>query len=69
MIYYDRIDVSEGRQVHQMSVLFANTGNFGSHDLLMMSIDINSPSILNVHVVDYCCIINGIRKSEALNLF
>ena len=34
----------------------------------MMSIDINSIAILNIHGVDPCCIINGIGKSEAMNL-
>lgn len=38
------------------------------HDLLMISIDINSIAILNIHDVDYCCIINGITKSLAMNL-
>ena len=38
------------------------------HDLLMISIDINSIAILNIHDVDYCCIINGITKSQAMNL-
>ena len=34
----------------------------------MMSIDINGNAILNVHELDYRCIINRIRKSEAINL-
>ena len=33
-----------------------------------MSIGINSIAILNIHGVDYLCIINGISKSEAMNL-
>ena len=33
-----------------------------------MSTDINSIAILNIHGVDYLCIINGISKSEAMNL-
>ena len=38
------------------------------HDVLMMFIDINSIVILSIHVVDFCCIIVGITKSEATNL-
>ena len=41
----------------------------GYHDILAMSIDVNSIAILNVHGVDYRCIINEISKSEAINLF
>ena len=33
-----------------------------------MSIDINSTAILNIRSVNYCCIINGITKSEAISL-
>ena len=37
-------------------------------DKLIMSIDINSTAILNIRSVNYCCIINGITKSEAISL-
>ena len=40
----------------------------GFHDLLMMSINLNGIAILNINSVDYRCDINGIRKSEAVNL-
>ena len=33
-----------------------------------MLIDINSIFISNIHGVDYCCIIVGITKPEAVNL-
>ena len=35
----------------------------GCHDVLGMSV------ILNIHLLNYPCIINGINKSEAINLF
>ena len=35
----------------------------------MMSIYINNIAILNIHGVNYCCIISGISKSETINLF
>ena len=39
-----------------------------SHDLLMMSMNLNNFSILNIRSADYCCIISGISKSGAMNL-
>ena len=36
----------------------------GCHDILMMSIDINSISILNIHGDDYRCIFVEIRVSD-----
>ena len=38
------------------------------HDLVMMSININSVAILNIQGVHYRCIINKIRKNDVLNL-
>ena len=32
-------------------------------DVLMMSMNLNNITILNIHSVDYRCIINGITKS------
>ena len=40
----------------------------GCPDVLMMSINLNGIAILNSRGVDYCCIINGISKSDAVNL-
>ena len=40
----------------------------GCHDVLMMSINLNDISILNIHGVYYCSNIKGISKSEAVNL-
>ena len=39
-----------------------------SHDVLLMSSDINSIAILN-NDVDYRCTVNRISKSEAIHLF
>ena len=38
------------------------------HDLLMISINFSDFAILNIKGSDYCCIINLISKSEAVNL-
>ena len=37
------------------------------YDVLMMSINIDSIGILNIHDVDYRCIIVRISKREAIN--
>ena len=39
-----------------------------SHDLLMMSMSLSDIAILSIKSADYCCIISGISKSEAINL-
>ena len=38
------------------------------HDVLMMPMDLNDTATLNTHGVNYCGIINGINKIEAVNL-
>lgn len=35
---------------------------------LMMSINLNDNAVLNICDTDYCCIINRINKSKAINL-
>ena len=40
----------------------------GCHDVLVMSVDISSIVVLDIHYVDYCGIIVGITKSEAIDL-
>ena len=85
MIYYDRIDVSEGIDINKTSKskecdvchywYFLNKGfklqpNACNrcHDLLVMSMSLSDIAILNITSADYCCIISGINKSEAINL-
>ena len=68
--------------VHQKSVLFATiffflnegfnfqpSGCSGCHDVIMMSININSIAILNIHGIDYRFIIAGTAKRRAVNFF
>ena len=38
------------------------------HDALMMSMNLSNIAILDINGDDYCCIITGISKSEAINL-
>ena len=35
----------------------------------MYKTNLNDTTILNISIVDFCCIISGISKNEALNLF
>ena len=39
------------------------------YELFTMSIDTNNIAILNINVVNYCCIIASTGKREAINLF
>ena len=34
----------------------------------MMSMNLSSITVLNIHVPDYCCIINEISKTEAMKV-
>ena len=64
--------------MRQSSVLFVTIGIFskgfrfppagccGCHGVLMISVDINNIDIINVHGVDYHCIIFGISKNEVI---
>ena len=38
------------------------------HDVLMMPKRLSDIATLNINGIDYCCIINGISKSKAINL-
>ena len=81
MLYYDRIDISEGidstesnksRECMICHYWFFNHGfKFqdyvcnGCHDLKMLSVNISDIVITTVKNVDYCCIVYNISKSEA----
>ena len=69
------------RQANQKCAIFVTTGIFLNkgfkfqprvcnrcQDLLMMSINLSDIPILNIRSADCCCIIDGISKSEAINL-
>ena len=84
MLYYDRIDISEGIDLAKSNnseecmichYYFFNLGfNFqdyvcnGCHDLTMLSVSTSHIAIIAVKNVDYRCIIHNITKSEAFNL-
>ena len=80
MLYYDRINVSEGIDVNKTSAskesdichywYFKFQPNVCNrcHDLLMMSINLSDTAILNIKGSDYRCIISLISKNEAIKL-
>ena len=39
----------------------------GCHDVTMLSVNISNIAIITCKNVDYCCIIQNINKSEAIN--
>ena len=84
MLYYDRIEISEGVDLAKSNnskecmichYWFFNHGfKFqdyvcnGCHDLSMLTVNISDVAIITVKNVDYCCIIHKISKSEAIDL-
>ena len=85
MLYYDRIDLSEGIDIYKTSASkecdifhywyvldkgfkFEHYVCNGCHDVLKMSISLKDIAIFYINCVDYCCIINEISKSDAVNL-
>ena len=84
MLYYDRIDISEGidftksnrsKEFMICQYCFFNHGfKFedsvcnACHDLTILSVNISDIVIITVKDVDYRCIIHNIIKSEAINL-
>ena len=85
MLYFNRIDVSEGIDVNKISeskeydicrdcfflgkeFMFQLNVCNGCHDVLMIFVNLSDIAILNINGADYCCIISGIGKSEAINV-
>ena len=84
MLYYERINISEGIDLVKSNrskecmichYFFFNHGfKFkdyvcnGCHDLTMISVNISDIAIITVKNVNYCCIIHNISKSETINL-
>ena len=81
MLHYDKIDVSEGIDINKTSKskecnichywYFLNKGlKFQLYvcNFLMMSMNLSNITVLEIKNADYCSIISGIRKSEAISL-
>ena len=84
MLYYDRINISEGidptktnKSVECMIChyfFFIHGFKFqdyvcnGCHDLTMLSVNISNIATTTVKNVDYRCIIHNIGKSDSINL-
>ena len=84
MLYYNRIDVSEGiyrgknnKSTECMICLywffnhgfkFQDSVYDGCHDLTILCLNISDIAIITIENTDYPCIIHNISKSEAINL-
>ena len=81
MLYYHKIDFSKRIDITSKEYDICHYWYFvdngfkfepyvcnGCHDILMMSINLNDIAALRIKGADYCCIINGISKSDAINL-
>ena len=85
MLYFDRINVSEGTDINKTSVskecdvchywYFLYKGFkfqphvfHGCHGVLVMSMNLSDIAILSTNGSNYCSIIDGISKREAVNL-
>ena len=84
MLYYDRIDISEGTDLAKSNnskecmichyFFFNRRFEFqysvcnGCHDLSILCLNISDIATITVKNVDYRCIIHNISKSEAINL-
>ena len=78
MLYYDRIDISEGidptksnksKECMICHYCFFNHGfKFqdsvynGCHDLTILCLNISDIAIITIKIIDYCCIIHNITK-------
>ena len=83
MLYYDRIDISEGIDLtkskktkecmisyywlYNHGFKFQDSVWNGCHDLTILSVNISDIAIITVKNVDCCCIIHNISKSKAIN--
>ena len=69
------------KQKNQKSVIFVTISIFLSkgfkfqpkvcnkcHDLLMVFMNLGNIAILNIGSTDFCCIISGISKNEAISI-
>ena len=61
MLYYNRIDISEG-------IEFQDYVYNGCHDLTMLSVNMSDIAIITIKNVDYRSIIQNISKSESIDL-
>ena len=66
MLYYDRIDVSEGTDVNKTSASKDCGICNRCHNLLIMSIKLSDIANLNIKGSDYCYIISLISKNADL---
>ena len=76
MLYYDRVEVSEGIGFNICHFWYFLYKRFkfqldacdGCHDILVIYRNLSDIAILNIYGVDYLCIISEIRRNETINL-
>ena len=84
MLYYDRIDLSEGtdpaKSNRSKQCMICHYSHFnhgfkfqdsvcnGCHDLTILYLNISDIAVITVKNVDYCCIIHNISRSETTNV-
>ena len=84
MLYYDRIDISEGIDpiksnkskecmichyfFFKHGFKFQDSVCNGCHDLTVLSVNISNIATITVKNIDYHCIVHNISRSEAINL-
>ena len=84
MLFYDRIDLGEEinltKNINSIEFIVCHycSFNHGSkfhnsvynacHDLTMLCLNLSDITIIDVKVVDYCCIAHDISKSDAIPL-
>ena len=80
MLYYDRIDLSEGIDIAKSNInkecivchywyfdhglKFQNCVCNGCHDLTIFCLNISDIIIITVQCIDYCCIIHDSKSDE-----
>ena len=85
MLYYDRIDISEGIDpiksnkskecmichyfFFKHGFKFQDSVCNGCHDLTVLSVNVSNIATITVKNIDYLCIVHNISRSEAINLF
>ena len=79
MLYYDRIDISEGTDPTKSNkseecmichywffnheFKFQDSVFNGCHDLTILCLNISDIAIITIKIIDYCCIIHNITKN------
>ena len=68
ILYYDRIEVSEGININNLSAskecIICHYWYFLDKRFKFQPMNLNNITFLNIHCFDYCCITNGISRNN-----